>query len=225
MIEPEPVPQKKNNTWIWIVLGLVVLCLCCLVLLIVAGGYAIWKGYIPLSGIDIPNITSPSILATPTLIPAPVAPTEAPAQILVEPYLPQVGDDYPALQGLVSNYQGSSVPGIQTWNLTVNTNQSTLIYMGWCTTTETVLDQNFQHIQYLVEVDGRAIDAGNLYTLYEQDSTLNGYCKSYAGLIRTWPTGKHTIKIIMRMDAQINDGWSDYPAGDYTDIYNITVIP
>jgi hypothetical protein len=234
MIEPQPVPQKKNRTWIWIVVVVVVLCLCCLVALLAVGGYAVWKGYISLSGINVPNLTAPSVLATPTAIPpssgpTASAPSSGPAtgstQITVEPYQPLASDNYPTLQSLVSNYQGSSTPSTQNWNAAISANQPALVYMGWCTTTQTILAQNFQHIQYLVEVDGRSINVNNLYTETVQDSTTNGYCKSYIGLVRTWPTGKHTVKITMRMDAQINDGWSDYPAGDYTDVFNINVTP
>jgi hypothetical protein len=225
MIEPEPVPQKKNQTWIWIVIIVIVLCLCCLVALLAIGGYAVWKGYIPLSGINVPNLSAPSVLSTPTFSAPQMEQTTGSTQIVVEPYQPQAIDTYPALQSLVSNYQGSSVPGTQTWNLTVNATQSVLVYVGWCTSTQTILDQNFQHIQYLVEVDGSSIDINNLYVETVQDSATNGFCKSYLGIIRTWPTGRHTIKITMRMDAQINDGWSGYPAGDYVDIFNVTVIP
>jgi hypothetical protein len=103
----------------------------------------------------------------------------------------------------------------------VSASQPVLVFQGWCTSTKAVLDQNFQHIQYLVEVDGQPLDTSKLYQA--NISSIDKSCKDFVGLIRAWPAGKHTIKISMRLDARINDGWSDFAAGDYTEIYNITI--
>jgi hypothetical protein len=65
------------------------------------------------------------------------------------------------------------------------------------------------------------VDTSKLYQA--NTSAIDKSCKDFAGIIRAWPAGKHAIKISMRLDAKINDGWSDYPAGDYLEIYNITV--
>ena len=74
-----------------------------------------------------------------------------------------------------------------------------------------------------VFLDGQPVDAKSLAQGEQQVSGQT--CKDFNGIIRAWPTGKHTIKITMRLDAKINDGWNDYAAGDYVEIYNITVKP
>jgi hypothetical protein len=140
---------------------------------------------------------------------------------MVEPYQPHTGDQYPTLQNLVPNWQDLTGPGTHTYDIIVSTNQPVLLASGWCTATKAVLDQNFQHIQYLVDVDGQALNISKLYQ--ENMSSIGQSCKDFVGIIRAWPAGKHTIKITMRLDAQINDGWSNYPAGDYVEIYNLTV--
>ena len=220
-MESKPASPKKDTLWVWVVVALVVLCLCCLVVVIGAGAYATWKGYITLPVINLPGHTSPAI-PTPDALPKTLSPG-TPDNITVEPYQPQTGDQYPTLQNLVPNWQNPTGPGTHTYDIAVSTHQSVLLASGWCTTTKTILDQNFQHIQYLVQVEGQPLDTSKLYQ--GNTSTISQSCKDFAGIIRAWPAGKHTLKITMRLDAKINDGWNDYPTGDYTEIYNITAQP
>jgi hypothetical protein len=225
MIGQTPASPKKNTTWIWIVVAIAVIGLCCLVLLVGAGALAVWKGTITLPGISIPGVNLPS-QASPAL-PTPMTPsqqnpnTTPPTSITVEPYQPQPTDRYPGLQDLASNWQNPTGPGTNTYDISVSASQPVLLFQGWCTSTKAILDQNFQHIQYLVEVDGQPQDVSKLSQA--NTSAVDKSCRDFAGIIRAWPTGNHTIKISMRLDAKINDGWSDFAAGDYTEIYNITV--
>jgi len=221
MIEQKPASPQRNTTWIWIVVAIAVVLLLCVVLLVGAGAFAVWKGYVAIPGINLPALQSPSI-------PHPIVPPESNPKgtgnkITVEPYQPQRNERYPTLQNLAANWQNPTGPTSNTYDITVSVNQPVLLASGWCTTTKAILDQNFQHIQYLVEVDGQPLDTSKLYQ--ESLSSVGQSCKDFVGIIRAWPTGKHTIKITMRLDSKINDGWSDYPAGDYVEIYNITVTP
>jgi hypothetical protein len=214
-MEPKPVSPKKTAVWIWVVLALVVVCLFSLVLIIGVGVFAAWKGYISLPAINVPAMKVPGI-------PTPQAlPNAQPTRIVVEPYQPQPGDQYPTLQNMVPNWQNPTRPGTQTFNLPIPANQAVLLASGWCTSTQNLLNQNFQHIQYIIEVDGQPVDAKSLAQGTQQVSGQT--CKDFTGIIRAWPSGKHTLKITMRVDAKINDGFNDYAAGDYVEIYNITV--
>jgi hypothetical protein len=228
MIEPEPAPRKKSQTWIWIVVAAVALCLCCLAVLLAAVAFASWKGYIHLPRINIPGAPSSITAPTPTPIPTPGAtlppsPTQASTSILVEPYQPQAGDQYPPLQNFIPNWEGSTVPGTQAWSIHMAANQPTLLSLGWCTTTPAILNENFDHLQYLVELDGQVLSMKSLHSM--DDLSGGEACRDYIGLIRVWPAGNHIIKTTMRLDTLINDGWNVYPAGDYVDVYNITVTP
>ena len=221
MMDPKPASPQKNTIWVWVVAALVVLCLCCLVLAIAAGAFAVWKGYITLPVISVPVNPSPVIPAP--KIPPKLIPPQTPTKITVEPYQAQPGDQYPALQELVPTWQDPTAPGSQTYAVTISASQPVLITSGWCTTTQALLNQNYQHIQFLLEVDGQPLKTSSLTQGQQQ---ANGkICKDFAGIIRAWPAGNHTIKITMRVDAKINDGWNDYTAGDYAEIYNITVKP
>jgi hypothetical protein len=219
MIEQKPASPKKSTTWIWIVVVIAVVLLFCLVLLVGAGAFAVWKGYITIPGINRPVVRSPFIPQQ--TVPPASNPKGNVTKITVEPYQPGRNDQIPTLQNLAANWQNPTGPTSNTYGITVSANQPVLLASGWCTTTKAILDQNLQHIQYLVEVDGQSLDTSKLYQ--ESLSSVGQSCKDFVGIIRAWPAGKHTITITMRLDSKINDGWSDYPAGDYIEIYNITV--
>jgi hypothetical protein len=216
-----PASHKKDNAWIWIVGAIAVVLLLCLVLVIGVGAFAVWKGYIAIPGLNLPAQQSPSI-PQPVLPPSTNPnPKSTVTKITVEPYQPQRTDQIPSLQNLAANWQNPTGPGTNTYPVSVSSNQPVLLSSGWCTTTKAILDQNYQHIKYLVEVDGQTLDTSKLYQ--ESQSSVGQSCKDFVGLIRAWPSGNHTIQITMRVDAKINDGWNDYAAGDYAEVYNITV--
>jgi hypothetical protein len=216
---PTPTPPKKNNLWIWIVVGIAAVLLICLMLVIGVGAFAVWKGYVAIPGINLPALQSPAIPRQ--VIPPSTNPKSTVSKITVQPYQPQPNDQTPSLQGLATNWQNPTGPGTNTYNISVSSNQPVLVTSGWCTTTKAILDQNFQHIKYQVVVDGQAVDLTKLYQ--GSQSGLGQSCQDFVGVINAWPTGNHTIKINMSVDAKINDGWNDYAAGDYTEVYNITV--
>jgi hypothetical protein len=222
MIEQKPVSPKKETNWLVIaIVAVLVVLVLCLTLMIGAGAFAVWKGYVAIPGINLPALKSPSIPHQ--IVPPSSNPKSTVTKITVEPYQPQRKDQIPTLQNLATNWQNPTGPTSNTYDISVSASQPVLLTSGWCTTTKAILDQNSQHIEYLVEVDGQSLDTSKLYQ--ENLSAAGQYCKDFVGLIRAWPTGNHTIKITMRVDAKINDGWNDYAAGDYAEVYNIAVTP
>jgi hypothetical protein len=224
MIESTPASPKKNRTWVWIVVAVAVTSLCCLVILAGAFAFAAWKGYIFFPGHNtrsFPTLTSPLL---PNRDGGPQAtPNAAPSSLTVEPYLPKITDHYPVLQELVPDWKNPTAPTTNTYNLSLQYTQPVLLTTGWCTTTQAILDQNIQHIQYIFEVDGKSVNISQFFKADQKAS--DRVCQQYIGLVRAWPTGSHTIKITMRMNGKINDGWNDYATGDYVEVYNITVTP
>jgi hypothetical protein len=224
MIEPTHASPKKNHTWVWIVVAVVATGLCCLLVLGGAFAFATWKGYILLPGHNtrsLPTQTSP--FGTDRGTGPQATPFPAPSSLTVEPYQPKITDHYPVLQEMVSNWKNPTGPTTNTYSLSLQYTQPVLLTTGWCTTTQAILDQNIQHIQYLFEVDGKPINISQFFKADQKAS--DRVCQQYIGLIRAWPTGSHTVKITMRVDAKINDGWNDYAAGDYVEVYNITLKP
>ncbi len=216
-------PKKKSNKLGWLIgCGIPVLVLV-LIGIVGAIAYVLTGGFKNFTFGTVPSAPTATLwppTKIPTSTPIPI-PTVIP--IYVEPYQPQDGDNYETLRTLAPGWEGVSVPSVLVWDVSVASNQPVLIFHGWCTTTQAILDQNFQHLQYLIEIDGRLLNMSDLYV--EEGQNSERACKTYVGLIRSWPEGTHVIRTTMRLDAAINDGWGDYPAGDYVDVFNITVLP
>jgi len=215
MNTPQPAFPQKNDAWVWVLVILVVLCLCCILVGITVGGYFLIKQ----EGVNFPLPMLQTLLPPSPALPTAVAPS-APGSIDVQPYAPN-SNQAGTLQELSPGWQPSGAPGTQTWQVTLTSSEAAVIYVGWCTTDQTHLDQNYQHLTWTVEVDGKTL---LLSSRYEDDSSdVQQACRSYAGIVNSWPAGQHTIRTNMHVDQEINDGWNSYPAGDYVDVYRITV--
>lgn len=211
---PEPVQPKKANNTTWIIIVVVVLILLCCILVAALGGlyyYLKQNGTLPsfLPG----NVPLPAAIGTPTAIPEP---------LVVEPFDP-TSSYYPTLQNLVTNWSGSSTPGLHNWSVTVSRNEPVMVFMGWCAASADILDQNYDHLAWYLAVDSQKMDVHDLYNWLEVRAAMA--CRTYVGLIRQWSGAEHTIVTTMTLDQKINDGWDDYPAGIYADNYHITVTP
>jgi hypothetical protein len=214
---PQPVSPQKNDAWIWILVVLAVLCLCCVLIGITVGGYFLIKQ----KGVGLPVPLVETLLPPSSVLPTAV-PGPASGPLVVEPYNPNTGQ-VDTLQNLVPGWQASTAPAVQTWQIRVTTSQAAAIFVGWCTSDQNHLDQNYQHLSWTVEVDGKTIPLASLYL--DNSTTTQGTCRSYSGLISSWPAGQHTIRTTMHLDQEINDGWSSYPSGDYVDVYQLTATP
>lgn len=51
----------------------------------------------------------------------------------------------------------------------------------------------------------------------------NLLCIDFGVLILDWPVGEYKLEAVATFDEKINDGLSDYEAGDYIFVYNVTV--
>jgi len=217
MTVPVTPTPKKSNTTTWIIVAVVaVLLVCCVLVVLVVGG-----GFFYLRTRNVPQVAP--FLFTPNPV-SPNATQAVPANgpLVVEPFDP-TNSSYPALPDLIPNWQGSTQPGSQNWTATVTANQPVVIMLGWCTSTAQILDQNDQQIKWGLTVDGQAVDVSKLFAFNQQ--IPNEVCKSYVGLIRQWPGTSHKIVTTMSVAQKINDGFSDYAAGDYTDVYTVNVGP
>ncbi len=226
----DPIPPKKDTTWIWVRAGVVVLGLCaCVVASGLIGGYL----YLQRPALSVPGFFAPSQTPSvrpevPPVSPPRLSPTKVPPLIpsipmSVIPYDPTTGT-YPSLQSLVPNWQSSTAPGTSTWQVKVTTTDPVTIFMGWCAIDSATLVSNYQHITWTAKLDDKVVAESNLL-VQDYSSAQQGSCRSFSGLIQSWTAGEHTIQIVLHFDQEINDGWSSYPAGDYIDIYQITVTP
>jgi hypothetical protein len=217
MDKQQPVSTQKNDPWIWVLVVLVVLCLCCVLIGITVGGYLLIKQ----KGVSLP-IPAVQTFLPPSLLESTAVPPSAGGPIEVVPYAANMSS-WPALAGLASGYQDTTTPGTRTWPIQVRSTDQTLLVVGWCAADQATLTQNDQHITWSVSIDGKTLPISALTPLDEPGQ--QGVCHSNIGGIEAWPVGEHTIRTTMHLDLGVNDGWSDYPAGDYVDVFQVTVAP
>ncbi len=221
MTIPELPTPKKSNTTVWIIVGVAIVVVICCALVIAALVGAFF--FIRRSGTGTPFTQPIPFLSTPNPVqPKATALPPANGALLVEPFDPSTSN-YPALPDLIPNWQGQTKPGSQNWSVTVPANQPVLIMLGWCTSTSQILQQNDQQIKWSLSVDGQSVDVSKLFSFDQQ--VQGEVCKSNVGLIRQWPGTTHKITTTMTVAQKINDGFNDYAAGDYTDVYTVTVGP
>ncbi len=110
-----------------------------------------------------------------------------------------------------------------TYTVALAKDQNALFGTSWCTTTKTLLVDNWSHITLEFIVNGTPVDYSQ-FTIVENESQQdNLICRYYYTLLYDWPEGQHTLLIKMTFDEKINDGLSDYPAGTHTYEYDVTV--
>ena len=214
-----PTPPEKEKLWYWILGAAVLFFLCEALVVVMAVGYFFFRkgGTISLPGLFQPTPTQTPARATP--VPTRTLPG---GLLTVQPYDPSSGIDI-TLQNLALGWDGSTTPDEHTWQIQVSASDPAIIYMGWCTIDQATLSDNYMHLTWTAEVDGRKIPSGS-FTMNEYIDSEGRACRDYAGVIMTWTAGPHRIVTTMHLDQDINDGWDTYPAGDYVDIYQITVV-
>ena len=95
---------------------------------------------------------------------------------------------------------------------------------GWCTTTQKILEQNFEHIQLEFTLNGTVIPTEN-FAVIDDNRQDGSPCREYVALIQEWPEGQHQFESHITFTQDIDDGWDVYPAGTYTLKHIVTVEP
>jgi hypothetical protein len=113
-------------------------------------------------------------------------------------------------------------PGTLTYTVTITDDTPTYFNYGWCTTTEEILQQNFEHIRVRLYFNGDELgeDVVHPVTFTRQDGFV---CLDFGVLMSDWPPGKYELEAVATFDEKINDGADDFEAGDYRFVYNVTV--
>ena len=151
-------------------------------------------------------------------------PTKAPeaSTLVVEPLLE---NNHPALglHTFADGYDGLMNQTNISYLVEITSNTQVKLGHGWCASTQDILDQNLEHIQVIYSANGKNITE-DLY-LYQAVASSGLLCQYYRGIIKNWPVGEHTLTIKMIIDKDINDGLDTYSAGEYTDIFLVSVVP
>ena len=103
--------------------------------------------------------------------------------------------------------------------------QPVLWWWGWCATTQDILNQNLQHITVAFSMNGLPVPLDQFYAYDSQVTDAQGNtlpCHSWATVASGWPPAV-ALQTVVTFDAKINDGMNDYPAGNQTFVYAVTL--
>jgi len=154
----------------------------------------------------------PALAVTDGRVDGPTDPTVAP--------LVDGNAAFPKITSLVESYYG---PGV--YPLEVSPDREVSVINRWCAKTEDILTQNLGHITFSFTVNGRDI-LSKTHNFSEVDQDENGeqmFCHGYRGVLGEWPSGVHHIQYGLTINAGINDGWGDYPAGQIVWEFDVQV--
>jgi hypothetical protein len=135
------------------------------------------------------------------------------------------GGEWVSLQELAAEQyteEEYAKPGTLTFTAKVTNEKPVYFNYGWCTKDEATLRQNFEHITVQIYFNGGKLGEDVVHPLAY--TTAEGqYCLDFGMLLSDWPAGEYQVKAAVNFAEKINDGWSDYDAGDYIYEYSITV--
>jgi C-terminal processing protease CtpA/Prc len=114
-------------------------------------------------------------------------------------------------------------PGTLTFTVPLTESEPLLWLYAWCTTTQQILEQNFENIELNFVLDGEEVPLSEMVT---QDLPNAGQqCRLYYTVLSDWPAGEHHLSTTATFTNPINDGTADYEAGDYVLDYTVVVQP
>ena len=111
--------------------------------------------------------------------------------------------------------EGPYSPGHYVYHAISDPDIPIIVNMGWCTTTQEILDDNWSKMQYALSIDGVSIDLDTQMAFWSWTLPDSGPCYSYDGYTTGWSVGEHHIIWTHTITQALNDGWMDYEAGNY----------
>jgi C-terminal processing protease CtpA/Prc len=132
----------------------------------------------------------------------------------------------PALEDKASEKYSApdySKPGTLKFTVSLTPSDQVMWIYGWCTTTQDILTNNLKSIKLKFTLDGKDVPVSAM----QVDTAPNGnqQCQNTYTALSNWPTGSHHLITTATFTTKINDGTSDYSAGDYVLDYTVNVQP
>ena len=124
----------------------------------------------------------------------------------------------------VEKYDASAyaTPGTLTFNATFPATETVYLYYGWCAKDAATLQQNLEHLQLVFYFNDQQIPSE--YVTAVNTQTSDGLqCTNAGMLLSGWTPGIQRFRVVANFDEAINDGLSEYGAGDYIAEYTVSV--
>jgi hypothetical protein len=165
----------------------------------------------------------PTSTAFPTSVPVSPTPRASPTPewpFTIRPFDPNRDESAEGILGKV-DWEYQNLPGTYEYDINFAVEWSPLLGLAWCAADETTLEDNWNHIQMSVTLDGHVLDEAQF--LLEDQLTDGMACRGYKAVIEGWQLGVHTLSWKQSFDEALNDGQSTFPAGDYVTVIRIQV--
>ena len=135
------------------------------------------------------------------------------------------GTDWAYLQALAEEKYTEAdfaKPGTLTFTIKITNDTPTYFNYGWCTTSEEILKQNFEHITVRLYFNDDELGTDVVHPI-SYTCTDGLVCLDIGVLMSDWPAGNYKLESAVTFNEKINDDLDDYEAGDYIHLYNVTV--
>lgn len=187
------------------------------------------------SASSIPATNAPPASSIPVTSEPPATPTATP--IPLPDGMPSVETNLNAMMAILKsgtfkyfeefaaekhNTKDFDKPGTVNFTVVFPANETIFLNYGWCAVDSATLNQDLSHIHLKFYFNDQEIP--HEYVLSANSTQSNGWECAHGGmLLSNWKPGKYKFRVAANFDVTINDGQSDFEAGDYILEYDVTV--
>jgi C-terminal processing protease CtpA/Prc len=120
-------------------------------------------------------------------------------------------------------YDEAFEPVSQTYSVVLNKSQTVIWAYAWCAKDKATLEQNFTQIDLTFTLNDKVVAQEDLAVFDTPSGDFE--CRIIYTALSDFQGGEHQAVITATFKSKINDGTSDYAAGDYVQDYAIYVKP
>lgn len=114
-------------------------------------------------------------------------------------------------------------PGTLTFTIPLAKPTTAIWAYAWCSKDADTLTANLENISLKFVLDGEVVPPGQMTTF---DTESNGKsCRLFYAALSDWPVGEHHLTTTATFTSAINDGTTDFAAGDYVLDYTVYMKP
>ncbi|MFN8433853.1 MAG: hypothetical protein U0V18_07525 [Anaerolineales bacterium] len=170
-----------------------------------------------------PNEAARAIYPTATLPPTQPVGSWNNALSARKPTLNEIRADNPPSIWITNGVEvrDMTAPGTDQYAGSVNASQEYLFPVYWCASSADLLQQNMDNINTTFTVNDETVPEKYIFS-YNYDTNNGWKCSYHAVVFSDWDVAKqYTLQVHRMLLAELSDGQSNYPAGEY--IFSLTL--
>lgn len=153
-------------------------------------------------------------------------PSSAPKVATADEALSALSGGAPFLEGIAREiYEANDYkrPGKRAFTILLAEPTTAIWSYAWCAADALTLEQNLASIQLKFVLDEQEIPLEQ-FAVYNAESNGKS-CRLYYTALSDWPAGEHHLSTTATFTSALNDGATDFAAGDYILDYTVYVAP